>query len=231
MTPIVSVRDLRKRYGGVIALDGLSLEVTRGTVHAIVGENGAGKSTLMKVLAGAVRPDSGQILLEGQEVTMDSPAAARRRGLGIVYQELSLFPQRSVLANLFVNREPLRRGLVSTEAMREMSREMLHRLGLHVDVDAPVGRLSIGEQQLVELARVLLEEPRLLILDEPNSALNERETERLFAVLRQLRERGSTMLYVSHRLEEIFAIPIASRSHGTARTCRLTIAKGSPSRR
>ena len=206
MTPIVSVRDLRKRYGGVIALDGLSLEVTRGTVHAIVGENGAGKSTLMKVLAGAVRPDSGQILLEGQEVTMDSPAAARRRGVGIVYQELSLFPQRSVLANLFVNREPLRRGLVSTDAMREMSREMLHRLGLHVDVDAPVGRLSIGEQQLVELARVLLEEPRLLILDEPNSALNERETERLFAVLRQLRERGSTMLYVSHRLEEIFAI-------------------------
>jgi ribose transport system ATP-binding protein len=206
MTPIVSVRDLRKRYGGVIALDGLSLEVMRGTVHAIVGENGAGKSTLMKVLAGAVRPDSGQILLEGQEVTMDSPAAARRRGVGIVYQELSLFPQRSVLANLFVNREPLRRGLVSTHAMREMSREMLHRLGLHVDVDAPVGRLSIGEQQLVELARVLLEEPRLFILDEPNSALNERETERLFAVLRQLRERGSTMLYVSHRLEEIFAI-------------------------
>src|SRR5271165_7548899 len=101
MTPIVSVRDLRKRYGGVIALDGLSLEVTRGTVHAIIGENGAGKSTLMKVLAGAVRPDSGQILLEGQEVTIDSPNAARRRGIGIVYQELSLFPQRSVLANLF----------------------------------------------------------------------------------------------------------------------------------
>ena len=136
---------------------------------------------------------------------MDSPAVARRRGVGIVYRELSLFPAL-VLANLFVNREPLRGGLVSTAAMREMSREMLHRLGLHVDVEAPVGRLSIGEQQLVEFARVLLEEPRLLILDEPNSALNERETRRLFAVLRQLRERGSTMLYVSHRLEEILAI-------------------------
>ncbi len=160
----------------------------------------------MKVLAGVVKPDAGQILLEGQEVAMDSPAAARRRGIGIVYQELSLFPQRSVLANLFVNREPLRRGLVSTDAMRELSRELLDRLGLHVDVDAPVSRLSIGEQQLVELARVLLEEPRLLILDEPNSALNKRETERLFAVLRQLRERGVTMLYVSHRLEEVFAI-------------------------
>jgi ABC-type sugar transport system ATPase subunit len=206
MTPIVSGRELRKRYGGVIALDGLSLDVSPGTIHAIVGENGAGKSTLMKVLAGVVRPDAGQILLEGREVSMDSPAVARRRGVGIVYQELSLFPQRSVLANLFINREPKRRGLVSTEAMRDLSREMLDRLGLHVDVNAPVGGLSIGEQQLVELARVLLEEPRLLILDEPNSALNERETERLFAVLRQLRDRGGTMLYVSHRLEEVFAI-------------------------
>ncbi len=206
MAPIVSVRGLVKRYGGVTALDGLSLEVARGAIHAVVGENGAGKSTLMKVLAGAVKPDAGQILLEGREVVVDSPAAARRRGIGIVYQELSLFPQRSVLANLFVNREPLRRGLVSTDAMKEMSRELLDRLGLDVDVDAPVGRLSIGEQQLVELARVLLEEPRLLILDEPNSALNERETERLFAVLRQLRAEGVTMLYVSHRLEEVLAI-------------------------
>jgi ABC-type sugar transport system ATPase subunit len=206
MAPLVSVRNLKKRYGGVTALDGLSLEVDRGMIHAVVGENGAGKSTLMKVLAGVVQPDSGQILLEGQQVVMDSPAAARRRGVGIVYQELSLFPQRSVLANLFVNREPLRYGLVSTDAMRHMSRELIERLGLRVDVDAPVSGLSIGEQQLVELARVLLEEPRLLILDEPNSALNERETERFFAVLRQLRERGVTMLYVSHRLEEVFAI-------------------------
>jgi ABC-type sugar transport system ATPase subunit len=206
VTSLVSVQDLRKRYGGVTALDGLSIEVGRGVVHAVVGENGAGKSTLMKTLAGAVRPDSGQIVLEGQPVVMDTPAAARRHGVGIVYQELSLFPQRSVLANLFVNREPRRGGLVSTAAMRERSREMLDRLGLRVDVEGPVGNLSIGEQQLVELARVLLEEPRLLILDEPNSALNERETERLFAVLRQLRARGTTMLYVSHRLEEVFAI-------------------------
>ena len=124
----------------------------------------------------------------------------------MVYQELSLFPERSVLANLFVNREPLRHGLISTRAMEDMSRELLDRLGLDVDVNAPVGRLSIGEQQLVELARVLLEGPRLLILDEPNSALNQRETDRLFAVLRQLSERGVTMLYVSHRLEEVFAI-------------------------
>ena len=206
MAPIVSVRGLMKRYGGVTALDGLNLDVTPGLIHAVVGENGAGKSTLMKVLAGVVNPDAGQIWLDGREVAMESPAAARRRGIGIVYQELSLFPERSVLANLFVNREPLRHGLVSTDAMRELSRDLLDRLGLRVDVDAPVSRLTIGEQQLVELARVLLEKPRQLILDEPNSALNERETERLFAVLRELRATGRTMLYVSHRLEEVFAI-------------------------
>ena len=131
---------------------------------------------------------------------------ARQHGVGIVYQELSLFPQRSVLANLFVNREPLRNGLVSIRAMEERSADLLDRLGLRFDVHMPVSRLSIGEQQLVELARVLLEEPRLLILDEPNSALNERETQRLFDVLRQLNRRGITMLYVSHRLEEVFSI-------------------------
>ncbi len=204
--PLIAVRGLAKRYGGVVALDGMSLDVLRGTIHAVVGENGAGKSTLMKVLAGIVRPDHGRIALDGETVAIESPLAARRRGIGIVHQELSLFPQRSVLANLFVNREPVRCGIVSLRAMEERSRDLLAQLGLHVDVRAPVGRLSIGEQQLVELCRVLLEEPLLLILDEPNSALNRRETERLFAVLEQLCRRGITMLYVSHRLEEVFAI-------------------------
>ena len=204
--PLVTVRNLAKRYGGVVALADMNIDVRRGSIHAVVGENGAGKSTLMKVLAGVVRPDSGTIHLDGEPVTIDSPAAARKRGIGIVYQELSLFPERSVLANLFVNREPRRGGFVSTRVMEDASRDMLARLGLRVDVRSPVGRLSIGEQQLVELCRVLLEAPRLLILDEPNSALNKRETERLFAVLQQLSARGNTMLYVSHRLEEVFAI-------------------------
>ena len=185
--PLLSVRSLTKRYGGVVALSGMNLEVARGTVHAVVGENGAGKSTLMKVLAGAVRPDGGEVLIEGQAATIGSPTAARAAGIGIVNQELSLFPQRSVLANLFVNREPVRAGLVSLRDMEDRSRALLGQLGLHVDVHAPISALSIGEQQLVELCRVLLEEPRLLILDEPNSALNERETKRLFEVLRRLR--------------------------------------------
>ena len=205
-TPLISVRQLTKRYGGVVALADMNLEVEAGTIHAVVGENGAGKSTLMKALAGSVRPDGGEILIDGQPVVLDTPAAARAQGIGIVYQELSLFPERSVLANLFVNREPTRNGLISLRRMEDESREMLTRLGLHVDVRAPLKALSIGERQLVELCRVLMEEPRLLILDEPNSALNRRETERLFAVLRELRTHGVTMLLVSHRLEEVFSI-------------------------
>jgi len=228
-SPLISVEHLTKRYGGVVALADMNLEVERGTIHAVVGENGAGKSTLMKVLAGSVRPDSGEIRIEGTSASIDTPGAARRQGIGIVYQELSLFPERSVLANLFVNREPMRHGLVSLRAMEDESRDMLDRLGLHVDVRAPLKRLSIGERQLVELCRVLLEEPRLLILDEPNSALNRRETERLFSVLQGLRTRGITMLYVSHRLEEVFSITdrVTVTRNGrdvmTKRTADLTI--------
>ncbi len=230
VAPILSVRNLAKRYGGVIALRDMNLTVERGAIHAVVGENGAGKSTLMKALAGVVRPDSGVIEIDGAEAALDSPSAARKLGIGIVYQELSLFPQRSVLANLFVNREPVRLSLVSRRAMEERSRDLLDRLGLRVDPHAPVGLLSIGEQQLVELCRVLLEEPRLLILDEPNSALNKRETERLFEVLRQLRGRGITMLYVSHRLEEVFAISdavtITRNGHDVLTKPRATLTMG-----
>ncbi|MDB5525725.1 MAG: ribose transport system ATP-binding protein [Rhizobium sp.] len=203
---MISVHNLAKRYGGVVALEDMSLSVASGTIHAVVGENGAGKSTLMKVLAGVVKPDTGSIEIDGQAVAIDSVNAARQHGIGMVYQELSLFPERSVLANLFVNREPLQHGFISKRAMEDRSRDLLAQLGLNVDVHAPVSRLSVGEQQLVELCRVLLENPRLLILDEPNSALNQRETERLFTVLRGLRTRGITMLYVSHRLEEVFSI-------------------------
>jgi len=202
----VRIRGLSKRFGGVRALVEMGLDVARGDVHAVVGENGAGKSTLMKILAGAVRPDEGRIELDGVETTIDSPRAARAHGIGIVYQELTIFPHRSVLANLFVSREPSRRGLVSKRRMRAEARGALAQIGLEVDLDALAGELPIADRQLVEVARVLLEGPRLLILDEPNSALSERETQRLFAVLRGLSGRGITVLYVSHRLEEVFEI-------------------------
>ena len=129
-----------------------------------------------------------------------------QHGIGIVYQELSILPERPVLANLFVNREPTRFGLVASREMEQRARPVLARLGLDVDLDLPVGRVSIAERQLIELARVLLERSRVLILDEPNSALNDRETQRLFAILRELAAEGITVLYVSHRLEEVFEI-------------------------
>jgi ribose transport system ATP-binding protein len=202
----VAVSDLSKRYGGVVALDGMNLTVYPGTIHAVVGENGAGKSSLMKILAGVESADSGTISLDGEPVSLGTPKAAQAHRIGIVFQELSLFPDRSVLANLFVNDEPTRMGFISRRLMQRRSAPLLARVGLQLDVSAPVRDLSVGERQLVELCRVLGESPRLLILDEPNSALSGAETARLFAVLRELRQGGITVLYVSHRLEEVFEI-------------------------
>ena len=202
----VSAQGLVKTYGGVLALDGANLTVRSGSIHAVVGENGAGKSTVMKILAGAVMADAGNISFDGAPVVLGSPGAARAKGVGIVYQELSMLPNRSVLANLFVNAEPTRYGLLSRREMVRRARVPLERVGLKVDLDRPVSSYGIGERQLVEISRVLLEEPRLLILDEPNSALNDRESERLFSVLRELSASGVTMLYVSHRLQDVFEV-------------------------
>ncbi len=204
--PAIAVAGLSKSYGGQRALVGMDLTVARGTVHAVVGENGAGKSTLMKLLAGAIAPDAGEIRVEGNVVRLSSPAAARALGIGIVYQELSVLPERSVLANIFLAEQPTRRGLVDIRAMRDMAGPVLARIGLLVDPSTPVGDLGVGERQLVELTRVLVERPQVLILDEPNSALNERETRRLFDLLRELSADGITIVYVSHRLEEVFEI-------------------------
>ena len=205
-TPAVAVSGLSKSYGGIRALIDMDMEVETGTIHAVVGENGAGKSTLMKILAGAVKADQGRIRLDGETVRFAAPPDARRAGIGIVYQELSLFPDRSVLANLFADELPTRLGVVDHGAMLRAARPVLDDIGLDADPDSLVGELDLDARQLVEISRVLIETPRLLILDEPNSALNDRETERLFDVLRALRDKGVTMLYVSHRLEEVFAI-------------------------
>lgn len=202
----VAITGLSKHYGGVRALDGVSFDVDAGTIHAVIGENGAGKSTVMKILAGAVKPDAGTIAIDGELFDALSPRQARQRGIGIVYQELSLFGERPVLANLFPGTEARRMGLISRSAMARRAAPVLREIGLDVDLDRAVGFLPVGEQQLVELSRVLLSEPSVLILDEPNSALSESETERLFAVLRRLRDSGITMFYVSHRLEEVFSI-------------------------
>jgi ribose transport system ATP-binding protein len=204
--PAIAVAGLHKSYGGIHALAGVDLAVERGSVHAVVGENGAGKSTLMKILAGAIRPDAGEIRIDGTVADLGSPADARALGVGIVYQELSLFPDRSLLANLFPDRQPTRYGLVDVGAMRQRAAPVLKQIGLRADPDLSVGLLGLGERQLVEVSRLLIERPSVLILDEPNSALNERETRRLFTILRELSGSGITIIYVSHRLEEVFEI-------------------------
>ncbi len=205
-SPILFVRTVAKRFGGTVVLEDMNLTVERGSIHAVVGESGAGKSTLIKVLAGIVRPDRGTIEYDGKKVTIGSPDAARKQGIGVVLQQAGLFPERPVLANLFVNGEPLHNGLISRREMEARSRDVLRQLGLAVDVHRPLSDLAHSERQLIAIARALLENPRLLILDDPNSALDRRQSERLFAVLRGLKARGMSMLYASNRLEETLAI-------------------------
>jgi ribose transport system ATP-binding protein len=205
-SPICAVQHIVKHYGGVKALVGVDWHVHPGTVHALVGENGAGKSTLMKILAGAEHPTSGTILLEGQPKHFRSVHDANAQGVAIVFQELSLFPDLDLLANLFMLREPRRFGIIQRGEMRRQAQPILDELGLDVPLDVPVSTLTLAERQLVEIAKALLLNSKILILDEPNSALNAAESERLFAIIRKLRERGVAIIYISHRLEEVFAI-------------------------
>lgn len=203
----IELDGISKRFGGVTALNSVSFGICSGEVHALVGENGAGKSTLMKLLAGIYPPDEGRIMVDGRNVQLNNPRAARDHGISIVFQELNLFPHRSIAANVFANRELTTfGGVVRRRAMREATRTMLSDLAVPLSPDEIVARLTMSERQLVEIARTLGHHSRIVILDEPNSALNEQESARLFQVIRRLRAGGITIVYVSHRLEEVFAI-------------------------
>jgi ribose transport system ATP-binding protein len=200
---LLVVRDLSKQFAGVRALKGVSLSVGRGEVVAIVGENGAGKSTLMKIVAGVQTPTSGEIIVDGQPVHFTSVAQALARGISLIHQELNLADNLSVGANIFLGREPRRLGLIDHAAIDRESRKYLAMVGLDVDPQTIVSTLSIGKQQLVEIAKALSTSARLLIMDEPTSSLSEHEAQRLFEVVRQLRGSGVSVLYISHRLHEI----------------------------
>jgi ribose transport system ATP-binding protein len=204
---LVRVENITKRFGGITALEDVSLSIAKGEVHALVGENGAGKSTLMKTLAGVHEPDEGRIFFKGEEVRLASPRHAQALGISIVFQELNLFPQLTVAENIFVNRERSTAiGLLDNRHMRNYSREVLESLGVVINPTTRVRHLPVGERQLVEIARALSQNAELLIMDEPNSALTDQETQTLFEIIRRLKNQGVTIIYVSHRLEEVFSI-------------------------
>jgi len=206
--PLWELRGISKSFPGVQALDSVSIALHSGQIHALVGENGSGKSTLAKVLTGAHQPDSGEIRFAGALVTLPHPTAARARGVAAIYQEFSLVPTLSVAENICLGHLPSMGPalLVDWTRMRQHAREVLEQLGIRIDVEAPVQSLSVAEQQLVEIAKAISADSRLLIMDEPTTALALGETQRLHDLIRRLARRGRAILYISHRLHEIMGL-------------------------
>src|SRR6478672_1702130 len=205
--PILEVRQICKSFPGVRVLKSVNLSIWPGEVHAFMGENGAGKSTLMKILAGAYQPDSGQILLDGKEVHFHTPHEARMAGIGIIYQELTVAPNLTVSGNVFLGSELRRFGFIKdTTQMDRKTQEVLDRLGARFKATQRAAHLAVAEQQQVEIARALFYKSRVLVMDEPTAALSDRETDRLFEVVRQLRSEGMAIIYISHRMAEIYEL-------------------------
>ncbi len=205
-SPLLEARGLSKRFPGVKALDQVHLTLARGEVLAVIGENGAGKSTLMKILAGVLEPDAGGILLNGRPVRIDSVRTAEHHGIALIHQELNLADNLDVAANLFLGREPRHAGFIDRPRLVADSRRYLDEVGLTCDPGRLVSTLSLGRQQLVEIAKALSTNARVLIMDEPTSSLSQHETDQLYRVVRNLRARGVSVVYISHRLGEVTAL-------------------------
>ncbi len=213
---ILAFRHISKNYGGAVALSDVDFDLLAGEVHGLVGENGAGKSTMMKLLAGVFHDYSGELLLDGAAVRFDSPADAQAKGIGMVHQELATFQHLTVAENLFSRAVPTRGAIVRWRQMNREARKLLQELGLAIDVTSRMGELSVGSQQLVEIARVIFSGARIIILDEPTSALSTPETRRLFAFIASLKAQGKTIIFISHFLEDVLEI-----------TDRITVLKNS----
>lgn len=197
---------IEKRFPGVYALRGVGLHVHAGEVLALLGENGAGKSTLIKVLGGAHKADSGRIQIEGKEVMISSPAEAEAAGIAVIYQEFNLVPSLTAVENIFLGKEPSRFGFIQRTVERDRVHSVLQRIGMDINLDVPVRELSIAQQQGVEIAKALLLDAKVLVMDEPSATLTPQEVDKLYAVIRELQSQGIGIIYISHRLEEIFAI-------------------------
>src|SRR3981081_3139808 len=205
--PFLRLEGVTKRYGGVTALANVDFACTLGTIHAVVGENGAGKSSLMKIIAGVIRPDEGQIHLDETLVHFVSPADATRHGITCIFQELSLLPDLSVADNISIASPPRRFGLIDQRRQRERARDVLREIGCpDIHPSERVKDLPLSRQQMVEIAKALVRQPRLISMDEATSALTAKDVEQLYKVIRGLRDRGVAVLYISHRMPEISAI-------------------------
>jgi len=204
---VLSLRGAVKTFGPVVALAEGTIELRAGEIHALVGENGAGKSTLVKILAGLYHPDAGDFRIDGQSVAFRSVADSKAAGVSVIYQEPTLFPDLTVAENIFIGRQPRGRGgLISKAAMRAEAAELFARLGVPIDPERIAEGLSIADQQIIEIAKAISLEARVLIMDEPTAALSGVEVDRLFAVARALRDRGAAILFISHRFDEVFAL-------------------------
>jgi inositol transport system ATP-binding protein len=204
---LLSAEGIRKEFPGVVALDDVQFKLKRGSVHALMGENGAGKSTLMKILAGIYTPDQGEVLLKGQKIRLDSPLDALENGIAMIHQELNLMPFMTVAENIWIRREPKNRfGFVDHGEMRRKTADLFKRLNIAMDPETQVRDLSVANRQMVEIAKAVSYESDVLIMDEPTSALTEREVEHLFTIIRDLRSQGIGIVYITHKMNELFEI-------------------------
>jgi ribose transport system ATP-binding protein len=203
----ISMKNIHKAFGSNKVLEGVDIEIQHGEVHALMGENGAGKSTLMNILTGLHKKDQGTITIDGKEMTFDNPKQAEEFGIAFIHQELNVWPEMTVLENLFINKEPVTKfGLINTRKMKAVANEQFEKLNISIPLTKEAEQCSVGQQQMIEIAKALMTDAKVIIMDEPTAALTDREIDTLFTVIRSLKKAGVSIVYISHRMEEIFTI-------------------------